>query len=239
MDNLFSNAMSQFYDMVKKDPVIEINERKYKRRGYEPVTEPTVSVLETHTLQGIVDAVKADVEPLGNEIKLHIHVFDPTSVYLESQCFGPFLQRHVLIKSSAYVTDFRFGQGYNPEEFIIALNSQFIPNEDQTKLLELCSTITKETSGTVVDTGVSQKMEVKSGVSMRDKVEVKNPFLLMPYRTFSEVQQPESDFVFRVKDDGHIRCALYEADGSAWKIQAIENIKSFFTENLPDIPVIA
>lgn len=240
MDNIISNAFKKFYEMTKKDPVIKIDGREYKREGYSPVIEPTINTLGTHTLQGIVDAVSASIEKRVVDLKdLHIHIDSPTRVYLESDSFGPFLQRHVIIESSAYVTNFNFGHNYTPEEFIISLNSQFIENDDRATLLTLCSNVTKETSGTIVDTGVSQKMEVKSGVSMRDKVEVKNPFKLQPFRTFSEVAQPESDFVFRVKDGSSLSCALYEADGSAWKVEAINNIKAFFERELPAVPVIA
>jgi hypothetical protein len=162
-------------------------------------------------------------------------------VALETEAFGPFLQRHTLIKSKAYVTDFMFGNHYNQEEFTIAMLSQFIQNDDRDSLLKLASSITTQTAGTVSDNGVSQSMEIKKGVSLREKVEVKNPFLLKPYRTFSEIEQPGSDFVFRVHDDDRrgITCSLHEADGAKWKIEAIENIKEFFANKLPDVPVIA
>lgn len=239
MNNITSEAMQTFYEMTKKDPVIDINGRKYRRRGYEAVTEPTVNVLSTHTLQGIVDAVTSEFEPKTGE-NPYIHISGPTEVYLQTQAFGPFLQRHVLIESEAYVTDFRFGGEYDTEQFIIALNSQFIQNDDRDVILKLSSRITKETSGTLSDDGISQKMEVKQGISMREKVEVQNPFSLKPYRTFPEIEQPTSDFIFRVRDQGgHVTCSLHEADGAKWKIEAIESIKEFFANKLPDLPVIA
>lgn len=238
MNDLMTNAMDKFYEMTKKDPVIEINNRKYRVSGYNEVYEPEISRLATHTLQGIIDAIEAEIEPTVKE-DLHIHIASPTQVFLETDSFGPFLQRHILIESNAYTSSFHFGKKYKPEEFIIALNAQFVENSARTALLELCGSITKDTSGTIVDTGVSQKMEVKNGISMRDKVEVKNPFSLKPFRTFSEIDQPESDFVFRVHDEGGIYCALYEADGSAWKVKAIETIKTFFKESKIGLPVIA
>jgi len=239
MDNMISNAMQRFYQMTKTEAVIEINGRKYKQHGYEAVAEPTVPQLNTHTLQGIVDCCRAEhFEP--TDIDCHIYIVSPTQVVLQSEAFGPFLQRHVFIKADAYVTDFQFDRDHDTEEFIIALNSQFQPNEDRINLVKLCSSITKETAGTVTDDGVAQKLEVRSGVSMRNKVAVQNPFTLIPFRTFPEIEQPESDFIFRVKDTGRdIRCALYQADGSKWKITAINRIKAFFKEALPDIPVIA
>jgi hypothetical protein len=241
---MISTALQKFYDMTRKDPVLDINGKTYKRPGYSAVHEPLVTCLDTHTLQGIVEAVELQFEPDIN-YEYHIHIASPTEVLLETQAFGPFHQRHIIIKAEAYVTNFLFGNEYEVEQFIIALNSQFILNKDRNALLQLASKITKETSGTVSDNGISQKMEVKQGVSMRDKVEVKNPFILKPYRTFPEIEQPASEFVFRVRDNqGVVTCALYEADGSKWKIEAIDRIKGFFKEKLnkkgfPDMPVIA
>jgi len=238
MNNITSEAMRTFYEMTRKDPVIDINGRKYQCDGYKAVTEPTVKPLSTHTLKGIVDAVISGFEP---EIeKLYIYISGHKEVYLQSQAFGPFLQRHILIESEAYVTDFRFGGEYETEQFIIALNSQFIQNDDRDAILKFSSRITKETSGTLSDDGISQKMEVKQGISLREKVEVKNPFSLKPYRTFPEIEQPASDFIFRVRDQGgHVTCSLHEADGAKWKIEAIEKIKAFFAKTIPNIPVIA
>ena len=239
MNHISSEAMQKFYDMTRKDPVIDIGGRPYCLDGYGPITEPLVDSLGTHTLQGIVDAVERGFES-ELELNIYIHVLGPDKVCLKTETFGPFLERHTLIRASAYVTDYRFGEGYNIEQFIIALNSQFIQSGDRDAILKLSSRITKETSGTLSDDGVSQKMEVKQGVSMREKVEVKNPFGLRPYRTFSEIEQPESDFIFRVKDKGgDMYCSLHEADGAKWRIEAIENIKAFFSIKLPDIMVIA
>lgn len=241
MNHITSDAMQKFYDMTRKDPVIEVEGRPYCLSGYEPVTSPKIKPLTTHTLQGIVDAVESDFERLADlGAQLHIHVHDPTHVFLETGSIGPFLQRNILIQAEAYVTDFRFGHGYDTEQFIIALMTQFVQNDDWESILKLVSRMTKETAGTISDDGISQKMEVKQGISMRDKVEVKNPFRLQPFRTFTEIKQPESEFVFRVKDnDGQVQCSIHEADGAKWKIEAIESIKAFFTKALPDATVIA
>ena len=55
---------------------------------------------------------------------------------------------------------------------------------------------------------------------------------LKPYRTFTEVEQPESDFIFRMKDMGSVCCALFEADGGAWRNVAMHNIKAYLQEQL-------
>lgn len=52
----------------------------------------------------------------------------------------------------------------------------------------------------MVDDGVSQVATARSGVASVGKVVVPNPISLRPYRTFLEVEQQESDFVFRMHE---------------------------------------
>ena len=41
--------------------------------------------------------------------------------------------------------------------------------------------------------------------------------------------QPESQFVFRMTEDKYdgVQCASFEADGGAWRLKAMENIKEY------------
>lgn len=50
-----------------------------------------------------------------------------------------------------------------------------------------------------------------------------------PYRTFQEVDQPESPFLIRVSERG---ISFTEADGGMWKLKARETIKAFLEERL-------
>lgn len=240
MNEMLSNAMIQFRDMIDLEKKIQVGEKEFIKGGFTPVQESIVEPLGISTLTGIVDFVKCNVEH-EHAKNMHIHVKSPTQVFLETDSFGPWLQRHIFISSNALVTDFKFGFRYNSEQFIIALLSQFQETEHRNALLSACSNITKESIGTVNDTGHSQKIEVRQGISMRREVEFKNPVILQPYRTFSEIKQPESEFVFRIHDDDEkgITCSIHEADGSLWMLKAITDIRDYFNEILPDLPVIA
>lgn len=58
----------------------------------------------------------------------------------------------------------------------------------------------------------------------------------MPFRTFIEIEQPESEFLLRAKKGYEgIEFALFEADGGAWKKEAIDNIAAYLKENLKEI----
>ena len=83
------------------------------------------------------------------------------------------------------------------------------------------------------DDGVTQKATIKTGLASKGAAIVPNPVTLKPYRTFLEVDQPASDFIFRMKEySGSIGCALFEADGGAWKIEAMQNIKTYLQKEL-------
>jgi hypothetical protein len=97
--------------------------------------------------------------------------------------------------------------------------------------LKVVGNIKKEDVRTVGDNGVSQSVTAKVGVATVGQVEVPNPVALMP-RTFVEVEQPESNLIFRMQNGP--RYALFEADGGAWKVQAMKNIKDYLLAALEE-----
>jgi hypothetical protein len=79
---------------------------------------------------------------------------------------------------------------------------------------------------------------MKTGITTKENVLVPNPVHLIPYRTFLEVEQPGSDFVFRVSEGrgGAPVFKLVAADGGVWESQALENVRNYLVEALKDIP---
>lgn len=59
---------------------------------------------------------------------------------------------------------------------------------------------------------------------------------LIPFRTFQEVEQPASKFVFRIGDKDVPAFKLTEAEGGIWKNEAIRNIKRYFSEAVSSMP---
>jgi len=199
---------------------------------YRPAT------LLVHTLTGIVDFLR--------EIKIEdnyfIHVESPSEVHLYSKARGVKMERTHYIESN--LQDFRgfaFGQFLPHEQFIINLQTLFIPNDDLARLLKLVGTAKNQGSIESTDDGIGQKMQIAKGVHLGETVPIANPFQLAPYRTFPEVEQPESMFVLRVRGkEGSIpECALFESDGLAWKIKAIQIIRLYLKKEFPEIPIIA
>ena len=75
-------------------------------------------------------------------------------------------------------------------------------------------------------------MEARQGVSLKTMVAVKPRVALRPYRTFLEVDQPESEFLLRLDDNGNV--GLFEADGGMWEQTAKASILSYFEEHLAE-----
>lgn len=210
--------------------------RTYADRAMSAVTEPTVSPLAGHTLTGLKSFLAA--EKIENPV-VHIESFD--SVALVSSIFGPWKQRETYMEAGAYPVKFSFGNWYDLESFVIAMQTCFVQNVTAKSILAIVGNLSTGAITTLEDDGITQSATVKAGVTRKAKADVPNPVMLAPYRTFPEVIQPESPFVFRLRDNGDNMpsCGLFEADGGAWKNDAIGLIKGWFEANLPGVNVIA
>ncbi|MFQ9697783.1 MAG: hypothetical protein ACLRY5_13210, partial [Zhenhengia sp.] len=102
-----------------------------------------------------------------------------------------------------------------------------------TLLLEVTGLVREQAVKEIGDDGVSQAATIKTGVASIGEVKVPNPVYLAPYRTFAEIEQPVSKFVFRMESGP--KAALFEADGGAWKNEAILKIKDYLKEQLAGI----
>lgn len=124
---------------------------------------------------------------------------------------------------------------------MIGLQSQFVQNEDQQGVVKLCSNLEVSTVAMAEDDGISQRTTVKQGVTLKETVTVKGRVSLRPYRTFREIEQPASEFIFRLKSkDGAVPdCALFEADGGKWKLDAVLTIKTWLESKNLNMPVMA
>jgi len=118
--------------------------------------------------------------------------------------------------------------------FSVMCQSNFIKTNEMEELLSIVGNIKDTQDMTTGDDGVTQKVTVKKGMTLADRVSVKNPHELAPYRTFSDISQPTSPFVLRIQEGPE--AALYEADGGAWKGDAIQLIAEYFKSALIGYP---
>lgn len=119
-------------------------------------------------------------------------------------------------------------RGY--EEAMIELRSKYQHTDDIDYLLKLLSSMTLENSVKSDDNGLNQQVTVRKGIALTENVPIKPIVKLKPYRTFFEVEQPESEFLLRIGDGGKV--GLFEADGGMWMMTARYTIKSYLQEAL-------
>lgn len=196
---------------------------------------PKADAIEMHTLTSLVDYIKSEVDEMPP--RMIVEVKSQTEVELYSQ-LDPNRDRESLVVASARVPGFEFDRFVEHEKFCINLQSKFIPSDDRELILKFAGTVEAGSVSEYGDDGVTQKATIKTGLASKGDAIVPNPVCLRPYRTFLEVEQPESAFVFRMKQDnyGSVMCAVFEADGGAWKMDATQAIKEYLQRELDGMP---
>lgn len=197
-----------------------------------------VSPLVVNTLTGLVDYVQCGLDSL-NLAECVVQVVAPDEVELRAKIEGDAQEfrrkTYVSATTAMHGKGFPFGQYLDSESFVIGLQTLFLPSTQRDEILMLLASIKESVVRETVDNGVSQEVKTAGGVVMVGMTKVPNPVLLQPYRTFREVTQPVSQFVLRLrsgKDGDKPSCALFEADGGVWRIEAIVGIKGFLAAQL-------
>lgn len=226
-------AALEYINGLKEPTIKEIDGNTYSDKPLERISYiPYAGAIEMKTLSSFVEYIKANIDEMSD--KMIVHVVSPTEVRLYS-ALDMDRKREYLVKVNAELPDFRFGNFIDHESFVIALQSKFVPNDDRDLVLKFAGTVEDGTVAQYGDDGVTQKATVKTGLASKADAVVPNPVNLIPYRTFLEVQQPASDFIFRMKSANGVQCAIFEADGGAWKNKAMNNIKEYLKNELADL----
>lgn len=240
-------AIEKIEKLVKDGITVNVGGRDYSAATLRPVMyNPKPETLTVHNLRGFCGFIDNDIDGMIAGGKHLIVINSPVSVDLISAVDGEDMRRTALVsaRTSPELKKFSFGTFYNQESFAIAFRSLFVRKEgdDFDYVLEYASKLAGGTRIENDDDGVTQTVRVKRGVSgaLTDTVALKPIVKLSPYRTFREVEQPESEFLLRARMDGDIPgVALFEADGGAWSIKATENIAGYIQPLVKNIPVIA
>ncbi|MDY4128680.1 hypothetical protein [Peptostreptococcus porci] len=227
------NALEYLVDLGRdQDKVIRVNGENYSTCKLERIDDNvSIRSLEINTLSGLVDYMKSNVDKEYRD-NLLVIVNSPTRVTLKKEINSDG-DRPQIMEVSAIVPHIRYADYYETETFNILLQSAFIDGEHKDILLKVVGNIKEEVIKNVGDDGISQAATIKTGIATVSDVKVPNPVSLRPRRTFNEIEQPESKFIFRMKDGP--KCALFEADGGAWRNEAMNNIKKYLDKELEGI----
>lgn len=195
---------------------------------------PTIDhpdTLPLHSLDALVKLVRT--EALHAEKPLYITVPDHMTV----RCFGSpqvGLRYHRQSYYEANATDVpgwdeRVQLGF--EEAQIAMRTRFQETTDTIYALKLLSDICCGAKVVYNDNGIATTVTTQKGVALQSNEQIRPIITLKPYRTFQEVEQPESIFLIRVNERG---ITFTEADGGMWKLKARQTVKEFLEEQLAE-----
>lgn len=195
--------------------------------------------LGVYTLGAVRDYLNANRDALALE-SVAVHVVSPQVVRVVSRLGDLARKREEYLQATANnLTDGFLGKFMLIDEFIVGLQTRFEDSPTRADVLKLFGTVKHEGVKTLADDGVTQTVTAKAGVVLANDVAVPNPVTLTPYRTFREVRQPPSPFALRVNGSttGALSVGLFEADGGAWRIAAVEAVRGWLAAELP--PTVA
>ena len=226
------------------------NGLQYSDKTLQLITPPAPKAIACSTLQGLVDLYEANIDDAKKDGDVLVQITSPTSVELFSRESDKYGRRRVWAEADCPKVDgFPFGSFLNPENFIIMAQQYFqrvkVEKDDGTFAKDLdyvFSMASKITGGQTVeheDDGITQRVAVKQGVALKTEQNLRPIVNLAPYRTFAEIDQVLSTFVFRARVQGEaVQLALFEGDGGRWKINAISAIKAWL-ESKVDLTIIS
>ena len=240
-------AIEKIEQLVKSSYAIQVDDKIYSAQDLKPVLyEPKAAAIDVSTLTGFVDFVERNIDEL-DLINSYIAVVDGAdAVYLHSTLLEQQRERETLLTASldSNMKTFPFGTFMPQEEFIIKLHSLFEEKEgdDFEYVAMIVSKVTQANTADTLDDGITQHVTVKKGISgaLKESSMTKPIVRLSPYRTFREIEQPESQFLLRIRTDdrGNAEVALFEADGGVWRNEARLRIAAYLKEHIK-VSVIA
>jgi hypothetical protein len=212
--------------------------RTFSTRALAPMKPPVAQPLNVSTLSGLIDWINSEGNKVGPEFL--VHIADPRHVNVVSLLDDNWMQRHSFAAAEAQQCAFPFGRDLEIEEFIIGLQLNFQETPQKAALLKFVAHITKNEVRQATDDGISQTVVQKNEISRMEAARIDPIQKLKPYRTFREVEQPDGEFLLRIKQGrGELpTVALYSTGGVAWELDAIDLVHGYLRNALPERTII-
>lgn len=231
-----ADALDKIVEIASVD-IVEVSGQSYhvSSGGAQLIRPPTQKSIKCFSLAQLLGMVKAD-EPSEDSNSILINVVSPFRVEAFSVETDECWQRDEVAHSDfAGVLKLKSnGERMSQEDFIINLQSMFMPNEDLSDLLKLVSAVKAERLQASDDNGVSQVVAAKAGVHLVTELKVKNPWSLKPFMTFPEIEPVEVIYLLRLhqRSDELPQFALYECDGGRWQIKTVKAIIDYLNQGI-------
>lgn len=210
---------------------------------------PTPEALECSTLTGVADYFQSGIpqaDLTDTFDALIVQVVSPSEVLVLSPVVGAHRQQFVYLVAQPSLAGLTLGRYMEMLSFHIELATRYVDTPERQALQAFCGPLRAGKMLKLEDDGVSQNVTTTAGVTRgSEAVAAKQLWTLAPFRTFPEISQPESPFLLRLDqadDDGTPvpKAMLMEADGGAWRAEAIRRIGEWLRAKLGDeVTVIA
>lgn len=220
--------------------VLEAQKKDEIKIGNDTYTEKDLTLVMPHVnkcktlsvnnLSMLITNVKNELKDEIHDLPLILNVEETKVTCLTSYDVNK--DRQTPFVANAEVPRIDFNQYMSVEQMIIQLQTCFLESDNKTKLIELISKLSKDTTVELCDDGISQKVVAKEGVSTKSYATLPPLVKLIPQRTFYEVEQPEQTFLLRI--DNNCRVALFDADGGAWTYKCQQSIIKYLYEVLEE-----
>jgi len=237
--DLTRDAMCKVEELVKKSYTVDVNGDMYSSCDLKKVVfNPLACSIELSSLSGLTEYMNKElIDDKKKGVDYFIHVIDPKNVEVLSNVHGDDRKRENIINCclDGNLKEFPFGSYLSQEDFIIKVQTLLKETKDREYLKQYAMAVRVDATVRTDDDGISQKVEQKSGISgnLTKEVDIKPVVSLKPFRTFREVEQPESQFLFRVRQvSGRPEFAIFEADGGVWRLEAVTNVVRYLQENI-------
>jgi hypothetical protein len=225
-------ALQFLQDNLGRAQIHTVGERPYSDRLLHGVNDPVAKAMNVTSLTALTAYLLEDLDAHGKEKPLIVHVASPTEVLVRSQLTGKFRQREQFVVAEVVdlLPELFLDTRVSAEKFQIMLRTAFKQSKDRDLLLKFSGNLVDSTEVKVQDDGITQEATVKTGAASRANVEIPKTVKLVPFRAFLEVEQVESEFIMRLEEGLTFR--LVEADGGAWRMEAMERVKAYLEDAL-------
>lgn len=188
-------------------------------------------MLPLTSLDALVKLVKTEALKADDSKPLYITIPDHTTVRCFTQPDGEarYFRQFFYEAKATDVPGWEEKVQLPFEEMQIALRTRFQETPDAIYAMKLLSDITTGGKITYNDNGIATSVVTKKGIDLQANETIRPIVTLKPYRTFQEVEQPESTFLIRVNERG---ITFIESDGGMWKLHARETVKKFLEDAL-------
>lgn len=230
--------LKEFIEHIQKttQPLItEVNDCIFRVTSDGDVKEilPTIFHPDTLSLNSLDALIKMVKTEAGRFTEAPLYITVPN--HLKVQCFTQpnpydrYFRQFFYEVNAADVPGWAEKNTLGFEEAQISLRTRFQETPDTLYAMKLVSEISLGAKVIYNDNGIATTISTQKGVALQTNEQIRPLVKLRPYRTFQEVEQPESIFLIRVSERG---ISFIEADGGMWKLTARETIKKFLEERL-------